>query len=183
MEALFESEIDGLELLYRGKVRDVYAIDEERLFIVTTDRLSAFDVVLPDPIPGKGEVLTQISNFWFARMAHIIPNHLIDVPLSEVLPPGADIELLARRSIVTRRLKALPVDFLKIDGAFVKNLDSEPVNLVMVQAINEVGHAMGLQTIAEFVENEAALQVLREIGVDYAQGYGVGRPAALVGAS
>jgi phosphoribosylaminoimidazole-succinocarboxamide synthase len=110
MEALFESEIDGLELLYRGKVRDVYAIDEERLFIVTTDRLSAFDVVLPDPIPGKGEVLTQISNFWFARMAHIIPNHLIDVPLSEVLPPGADIELLARRSIVTRRLKALPVE-------------------------------------------------------------------------
>jgi phosphoribosylaminoimidazole-succinocarboxamide synthase len=110
MEALFESEIDGLDLLYRGKVRDVYAIDEERLFIVTTDRLSAFDVVLPDPIPGKGEVLTQISNFWFARMAHIIPNHLIDVPLSEVLPPGADIELLARRSIVTRRLKALPVE-------------------------------------------------------------------------
>ncbi len=110
MEALFESEIDGLELLYRGKVRDVYAIDEERLFIVTTDRLSAFDVVLPDPIPGKGEVLTQISNFWFARMAHIIPNHLIDVPLSEVLPPGADIELLARRSIVTRRLRALPVE-------------------------------------------------------------------------
>jgi phosphoribosylaminoimidazole-succinocarboxamide synthase len=110
MEALFESQIDGLELLYRGKVRDVYAIDEERLFIVTTDRLSAFDVVLPDPIPGKGEVLTQISNFWFARMAHIIPNHLIDVPLSEVLPPGADIELLARRSIVTRRLKALPVE-------------------------------------------------------------------------
>jgi phosphoribosylaminoimidazole-succinocarboxamide synthase len=110
MEAVFESEIDGLELLYRGKVRDVYAIDEERLFIVTTDRLSAFDVVLPDPIPGKGEVLTQISNFWFARMAHIIPNHLIDVPLSEVLPPGADIELLARRSIVTRRLRALPVE-------------------------------------------------------------------------
>jgi phosphoribosylaminoimidazole-succinocarboxamide synthase len=110
MEALFESEIDGLELLYRGKVRDVYAIDEERLLIVTTDRLSAFDVVLPDPIPGKGEVLTQISNFWFARMAHLIPNHLIEIPLSEVLPPGEDIELLARRAIVTRRLRALPVE-------------------------------------------------------------------------
>jgi len=110
MEALFESEIRGLELLYRGKVRDVYAVDEERLLIVTTDRLSAFDVVLPDPIPGKGEMLTQISNFWFARMAHIIQNHLLDVPLSEVLPPGEDIELLARRSIVTRRLKALPIE-------------------------------------------------------------------------
>ncbi len=110
MEALFESQIRGLELLYRGKVRDVYAVDEERLLIVTTDRLSAFDVVLPDPIPGKGEMLTQISNFWFARMDQIIQNHLLDVPLSEVLPPGEDIELLARRSIVTRRLKALPIE-------------------------------------------------------------------------
>lgn len=110
MEVVFESEIEGLELLYRGKVRDVYAVDEERLLIVTTDRLSAFDVVLPDPIPGKGEVLTQISNFWFARMEHIIKNHLLEVPLSEVLPPGEDIELLARRSIVTRRLEALPVE-------------------------------------------------------------------------
>jgi phosphoribosylaminoimidazole-succinocarboxamide synthase len=110
MEALFESHISGLELMYRGKVRDVYVVDDERLLIVATDRLSAFDVVLPDPIPGKGEVLTQISNFWFARTEHIIRNHLLDVPLSSVLPPGEDIEILARRSSVTRRLGALPIE-------------------------------------------------------------------------
>ena len=110
MEALFESQISGLELLYRGKVRDVYAVDDDRLLIVTTDRLSAFDVVLPDPIPGKGEVLTQISNFWFARTEQIVPNHLLDVPLSTVLPAGEDIEILARRSVVARRLKALPIE-------------------------------------------------------------------------
>jgi phosphoribosylaminoimidazole-succinocarboxamide synthase len=110
METLFESDISGLELLHRGKVRDVYAVDDERLLIVTSDRLSAFDVVLPDPIPGKGEVLTQISNFWFRKTEQIIENHLLDVPLSEVLPAGEDIEILARRSVVTRRLKALPVE-------------------------------------------------------------------------
>ena len=110
METLFESDIAGLELLRRGKVRDVYAIDEERLLIVTSDRLSAFDVVLPDPIPGKGEVLTQISNFWFRKTEHVIENHLLDIPLSEVLPPGEDIEILARRSVVTRRLEALPIE-------------------------------------------------------------------------
>ena len=110
MEALFESDIGGLELLNRGKVRDVYAVDEERLLIVTTDRLSAFDVVLPNPIPSKGEVLNQISNFWFGRTTHIIENHLLDTRLSEVLPPGEDIEILARRSVVTRRLSALPIE-------------------------------------------------------------------------
>ncbi|UCC13824.1 MAG: phosphoribosylaminoimidazolesuccinocarboxamide synthase [Gammaproteobacteria bacterium] len=110
MEALFESDISGLELLNRGKVRDVYAVDEERLLIVTTDRLSAFDVVLPDPIPSKGEVLNQISNFWFSRTAHIIENHLLDTRLSEVLPPGEDVEILARRSVVARRLSAIPIE-------------------------------------------------------------------------
>jgi phosphoribosylaminoimidazole-succinocarboxamide synthase len=110
MEALFESDIAGLQLLRRGKVRDVYAVDDQRLLIVTSDRLSAFDVVLPDPIPGKGEVLTQISNFWFRRTEHIVENHLLDIPLSEVLPPGEDIEILARRAVVTRRLEALPIE-------------------------------------------------------------------------
>jgi phosphoribosylaminoimidazole-succinocarboxamide synthase len=110
MEALFESDIAGLQLLRRGKVRDVYAVDDQRLLIVTSDRLSAFDVVLPDPIPGKGEVLTQISNFWFRRTEHIVENHLLDIPLSEVLPPGEDIEILARRAVIARRLEALPIE-------------------------------------------------------------------------
>jgi len=107
---LLQSDLPGLPLIHRGKVRDVYALPGERLLIVATDRLSAFDVVLPDPIPGKGEMLTQISNFWFARTAHIVPNHLLDVPLAEVLPPGTDPRLYEKRAVVARRLRPVPVE-------------------------------------------------------------------------
>ena len=103
-----QSNLPGLELIHRGKVRDVYALDEQRLLMVATDRLSAFDVVMPNPIPGKGEMLTQISNFWFGKTAHLIPNHLLDVPLAEVLPPGTDLALYAKRAVVTRRLTPVP---------------------------------------------------------------------------
>ena len=109
-EALFESKLKSLPLIYRGKVRDVYAVGEDQLLIVTTDRLSAFDVILPEPIPGKGAVLTAVSNFWFARMGHIIPNHLVHRPLAEVLPDPAERTQVEGRAIVTRRLKALPVE-------------------------------------------------------------------------
>ena len=105
-----QSNLPGLELIHRGKVRDVYALDEHRLLMVATDRLSAFDVVLPNPIPGKGEMLTQISNFWFGKTAHLVPNHLLDVPLAEVLPAGTDLALYAKRAVVTRRLKPVPVE-------------------------------------------------------------------------
>ncbi|MHC1480809.1 phosphoribosylaminoimidazolesuccinocarboxamide synthase [Frateuria aurantia] len=107
---LSHSDLPGLHLLHSGKVRDVYALDAERLLMVATDRLSAFDVILPDPIPGKGEMLTQMSNFWFAKTAHILPNHLLDVPLDSVLPASTDIELYRRRSVVARRLKPIPVE-------------------------------------------------------------------------
>jgi phosphoribosylaminoimidazole-succinocarboxamide synthase len=107
---LHTSDLPGLELLHRGKVRDVYALPGERLLMVATDRLSAFDVVLPDPIPGKGEMLCQISNFWFARTAHLIPNHLTGQPVAEVLPAGVDPALYARRAVVTERLRPLPVE-------------------------------------------------------------------------
>ncbi len=105
-----QSNLPGLELIHRGKVRDVYALPNERLLMVATDRLSAFDVVLPNPIPGKGEMLTQISNFWFDRTAHLLPNHLLDVPLAEVLPAGTDLALYEKRAVVTRRLKPVPVE-------------------------------------------------------------------------
>jgi len=108
--SLLQSNLPGLELIHRGKVRDVYALPENRLLIVATDRLSAFDVVLPNPIPGKGEMLTQISNFWFAKTAHLVPNHLLDVPLVDVLPPGTDLALYAKRAVVARRLKPVPVE-------------------------------------------------------------------------
>lgn len=108
--SLLQSELPGLELIHRGKVRDVYALPDDRLLIVATDRLSAFDVVLPNPIPGKGEMLTQISNFWFAKTAHLVPNHLLDVPLADVLPPGTDLALYDKRAVVARRLKPVPVE-------------------------------------------------------------------------
>ena len=84
--SLHETHLKSLERVHRGKVRDVYAIDDERLLIVATDRLSAFDVILPDPIPGKGRILNSISNFWFERTRHIVPNHLLATPLAQVLP-------------------------------------------------------------------------------------------------
>jgi phosphoribosylaminoimidazole-succinocarboxamide synthase len=107
---LLQSELPGLELLHRGKVRDVYALSGDRLLIVASDRLSAFDVVLPDPIPGKGEMLTQVSNFWFGKTAHLVPNHLTGTPVAEVLPQGVDPKLYEKRAVVVRRLKALPVE-------------------------------------------------------------------------
>jgi phosphoribosylaminoimidazole-succinocarboxamide synthase len=107
---MFESELPGLELLHRGKVRDVYAIDGKTLLIVATDRLSAFDVVLPDPIPRKGEILTQTARFWFERTASLVPNHLLQRPIDSILPAGVDRDAYQLRSSVTRRLRPLPIE-------------------------------------------------------------------------
>jgi len=108
--ALFESSISNLNLLSRGKVRDIYEIDDKHLLIVTTDRLSAFDVVLPDPIPGKGRVLTSVSNFWFEKMKHVIPNHLADLNLEDVIPDPEQRAQVTGRSIIVKRLTPLPVE-------------------------------------------------------------------------
>jgi phosphoribosylaminoimidazole-succinocarboxamide synthase len=126
---LLQSDLPGLPLRHRGKVRDVFDIPHERLpadalasaasstaftgdylLMVATDRLSAFDVVLPDPIPGKGEMLCQISNFWFAKTAHLMPNHLTDIDVASVLPAGVEAALYAKRAVVTKRLKPVPVE-------------------------------------------------------------------------
>jgi len=107
---LHTSDLPGLPLIHRGKVRDVYELSGNRLLMVATDRLSAFDVVLPDPIPGKGEMLCQISNFWFDKTAHLIPNHLTHEDLAGVLPAGVDLALYARRAVVTKKLKPVPVE-------------------------------------------------------------------------
>ena len=109
-EILFESDLRSLPLVARGKVRDIYAVGDDHLLIVTTDRLSAFDVVLPEPIPGKGAVLTAVSNFWFEHMADLVPNHLSDMPLEQVLPDAAEREQVEGRAVVVRKLKALPVE-------------------------------------------------------------------------
>ncbi|ANO51976.1 phosphoribosylaminoimidazolesuccinocarboxamide synthase [Woeseia oceani] len=109
-EALFESDVPSLTRLARGKVRDIYAVDDDHLMIVTTDRLSAYDVVLPDPVPGKGYVLTQLSNFWFERMASAVPNHLTSLTVADVVSDPAVREPLEGRTIVVKRLQPLPVE-------------------------------------------------------------------------
>ena len=108
--ALFESSLTHLELICRGKVRDVYGIDEDRLLIVASDRLSAFDVVLPQPIPGKGELLTRISDFWFDRTRDIIPNHLVPRDLEKIIPDAAQRAEIGHRATVAKRLKPLPIE-------------------------------------------------------------------------
>ncbi len=117
---LLQSDLPGLPLRHRGKVRDVFDIPRERLpagtppgdylLIVATDRLSAFDVVLPDPIPGKGEMLCQVSNFWFGKTEHLMPNHLTGIDVASVLPEGVDAALYAKRAVVTKKLKPVPVE-------------------------------------------------------------------------
>lgn len=109
-EALFKSQLTDLRLLQRGKVRDIYEIDEARLLIVTTDRLSAFDVVLPDPIPGKGIILTALSRFWFGRTRTIIGNHLLGDPPESVLSDTSECRQVQSRAMVVRRLQPLPIE-------------------------------------------------------------------------
>lgn len=109
-EALYQSTLSSLKLRARGKVRDIYDIDDKHMLIVTTDRLSAFDVILPDPIPGKGRVLTRISNFWFKKLQHIMPNHLASISLEEVIPDAAERAQIEGRAIVVKILKPLPVE-------------------------------------------------------------------------
>jgi phosphoribosylaminoimidazole-succinocarboxamide synthase len=107
---LFETDIKSLSRIGRGKVRDIYAVGDDKMMIVVTDRLSAFDVVLPDPIPDKGRVLTELANFWFAKLAHVVPNHLTGIdPESVVREPGEKAQVRGR-AIVVKKLKPLPIE-------------------------------------------------------------------------
>jgi phosphoribosylaminoimidazole-succinocarboxamide synthase len=107
--AVHETHLKSLRFLHRGKVRDLYEIDAERMLIIQTDRLSAFDVILPTPIPGKGRLLTAMSNFWFHKLGHVIPNHLLDTPPESVVAAN-ERDQVEGRAFVVRRLKALPVE-------------------------------------------------------------------------
>ncbi len=109
-KALYTSHIKSLPLLHKGKVRDIYDIDEGHMLIVTTDRISAFDVVMPTPIPGKGRILNQVTRFWMEKLAHIIPNHLSDMPLEQVLPDAGERAEVQHHAMIVRKLKALPVE-------------------------------------------------------------------------
>src|ERR1700744_1422023 len=109
-DTVLRTALTGMKLLHAGKVRDNYAVDDESMLIVTTDRLSAFDVVLPDPIPDKGRVLTQISNFWFDRTHHIVPNHLTGRALTQLPLQPEELAALDGRAVIVKRLKPLPLE-------------------------------------------------------------------------
>ena len=110
VDVLFESSIPELPLIGRGKVRDIYSVDEHHLLIVTTDRLSAYDVVMPDPVPGKGEVLTRLSLFWFHMMSDLIDNQLTELTVADVVKDPDLQEQLSKRALVVKRLKPLPIE-------------------------------------------------------------------------
>jgi phosphoribosylaminoimidazole-succinocarboxamide synthase len=110
MKALYESKLSGLARISQGKVRDIYAVDDNLLLIVTSDRLSAFDVVLPDPIAGKGAVLNELTEFWMERTQDIVDNHLTDVTLESVVTDPAEAAALAGRGMVVKRLQPLPIE-------------------------------------------------------------------------
>ena len=107
---LFETHLNSLPLLHKGKVRDIYAVDNEHMLIVTTDRLSAFDVILPTAIPGKGKILTEVSNFWFSYFSDTIPNQLSAMTLEQAIPDTEERALVEGRAIVVKRLKSLPIE-------------------------------------------------------------------------
>ncbi len=109
-ETLYRAELASLERVHGGKVRDIFAVDDSHWLIVASDRLSAFDVVFPDPIPGKGAVLTAVSRYWFDATRGIVPNHLADIPLENAVPDADDRALIAGRAMIVRRLSALPVE-------------------------------------------------------------------------
>ena len=109
MTGLTTSHLNSLKKIYSGKVRDLYEIDDKRMLMVATDRLSAFDVILNEPIPEKGKILTAISNFWFAKLQHVVPNHLTGDSVADVLS-GDDLAQAEGRSVVAKRLKAIPVE-------------------------------------------------------------------------
>lgn len=109
MQALHQSTIQSLPLLGRGKVRDMYAVGDDKLLVVATDRISAFDVILDDPIPGKGQVLTELTEFWLKKLAHVLPNHSTDIKPEDIVAPN-ERDQVAGRAVVVKRLKPILVE-------------------------------------------------------------------------
>jgi len=109
-DSLHTSQISNLKRLHTGKVRDIYEIDDEHMLIITTDRISAFDVIMPTPIPDKGKILNQVTRFWLNRLQHIIPNHLANIPLQDIISDEGERKSVENHAMVVKRLKALPVE-------------------------------------------------------------------------
>lgn len=178
---IFESSIASLPLLGRGKVRDIYAVDDQHLLIVTTDRLSAFDVIFADPVPGKGAVLTAVANFWFGKLAHVIPNQLTGIDPESVVSGEAERAQVAGRSIVVRRLKPLPIEAVArgyLIGSGWKDYQASgavcgislPAGLQLAQALPEAIFTPATKAdLGEHDENISYATVEKLIGSDLAK--------------
>jgi len=180
MLALHESSLSSLPLLHRGKVRDIYEVDAHHLLIVQTDRLSAFDVILPNPVPGKGRILTTMSNFWFEKLGHILPNHLSGIAPENVVKTEADRAQIQGRAFVVKRLKPLPIEAI-VRGYLVGSGWKEykkcgtvcgitlPQNLLEAQQLPEPIFTPSTKAIAgEHDENISFDQVVKLLGVQRA---------------
>tara|TARA_E500000331_G_scaffold111024_3_gene108076 strand:+ start:6092 stop:6985 length:894 start_codon:yes stop_codon:yes gene_type:complete len=177
--SIFETDIGSLEFLYRGKVRDIYKIDADRLLVVQTDRLSAFDVVLPNPIPGKGCLLTELSVFWFKKLSHIIPNHWLDYSPQEFVT-DKESDQVKGRAMVVRKLKPLPVEAIVrgyLAGSGWKEYQktakicgiSLPPNLREAQKLPETIFTPSTKAeVGDHDENISFKLVEDKIGVDHA---------------
>jgi phosphoribosylaminoimidazole-succinocarboxamide synthase len=177
---LFQSDIKSLEFLHRGKVRDLYAVDKDKLLVVQTDRLSAFDVVLPTPIPRKGEVLTALSFFWFDKLAHVIPNHLTGIA-PEAVVAAQDRAQVAGRAMVVRRLKPLLIEAVVrgyVVGSGWKDYQSTgaicgialPPGLKEAQKLPEpIFTPASKAPVGQHDENISFVEAEQTIGADYAR--------------
>lgn len=180
-QALFESSLTSLPLIQRGKVRDIYAVGDDHLLIVTTDRLSAFDVILPDPIPGKGLVLTAVSSFWFERLGGIVPNHLAALTLGEVLPDADERAQVDGRAVIVKRLRPLPVEAIArgyLIGSGWKDYQQDgrvcgialPAGLQQAQQLPEPIYTPSTKAeVGDHDENVSFEQTVERLGRDLAE--------------
>ena len=178
---LFDSNLKSLPLLHRGKVRDIYAVGEDHMLIVTTDRLSAFDVILPTAIPGKGAILTQVANFWFKHFADLIPNQASTISLAEAIPDTAERNLVEGRAIVVKKLKALPIEAIVrgyIIGSGWKDYQANgaicgirlPTGLQLAEQLPEAIYTPSSKaTVGEHDENIDYAATVKLLGTDLAQ--------------
>ena len=180
MPALLETSIQSLPLISKGKVRDIYAVNDQYLLMITTDRLSAFDVVMQEPIPGKGIVLNQMANFWFERLKHIVPNHLTGIDPESVVKPS-EVNQVIGRAVVVKRLKPILVEAVVrgyLSGSGWKDyVDTGSVCGVVLP--RDLQNAQQLSTpiftpaakaaVGDHDENISFEEVILRIGQDYAQ--------------
>ncbi|MCG6938285.1 MAG: phosphoribosylaminoimidazolesuccinocarboxamide synthase [Gammaproteobacteria bacterium] len=178
---LHTSHIKSLPLLHSGKVRDIYDIDDSHLLIITTDRISAFDVIMPTPVPGKGIILNQVTQFWMKKLSHIIPNQLCDLKLEDVLPDDSERAEVAGHAMIVKKLKALPVEAIVrgyIIGSGWKDYQATgaicgiklPVNLRLADKLPEAIYTPSTKAAAgTHDENISYQQSIELLGADIAR--------------